>query len=156
MSVAATIRIQQADFDVAQEIAQLSQGRTDVKVYGVNGNAQALEDIKKGLMTATAWQDSYTEGSNMIKLLPEIVKAHRLLTEATDLNFVGNIEGVDIPRGTADVVVCASQFESYGMVNVEAMASGKPVVSTRQGGPSETVAGAGCGFSRELVKPPLP
>ncbi len=52
-----------------------SQGRTDVKVYGVNGNAQALEDIKKGLMTATAWQDSYTEGSNMIKLLPEIVKA---------------------------------------------------------------------------------
>ena len=52
-----------------------SQGRTDVKVYGVNGNAQALEDIKKGFMTATAWQDSFTEGSNMIKLLPEIVKA---------------------------------------------------------------------------------
>ena len=52
-----------------------SQNRTDVKVYGVNGNAQALEDVKKGLMTATAWQDSYTEGSNMIKLLPEIQKA---------------------------------------------------------------------------------
>ena len=30
MSVAATIRIQQADFDVAQEIAALSKGRTDV------------------------------------------------------------------------------------------------------------------------------
>lgn len=30
MSPAATIRIQQADFDVAQEIAQLSRGRTDV------------------------------------------------------------------------------------------------------------------------------
>ncbi len=52
-----------------------SQGRTDVKVYGVNGNAQALEDIKKGFMTATAWQDSFTEGANMITLLPEIVKA---------------------------------------------------------------------------------
>ncbi len=52
-----------------------AQNRTDVKVYGVNGNAQALEDIKKGFMTATAWQDSYTEGSNMVKLLPEIVKA---------------------------------------------------------------------------------
>ena len=46
-----------------------------MKVYGVNGNAQALENIKKGFMTATAWQDSYTEGHNMIKLLPEIVKA---------------------------------------------------------------------------------
>ncbi|MGA2492551.1 MAG: sugar ABC transporter substrate-binding protein [Roseiarcus sp.] len=52
-----------------------SQGRTDVKVYGVNGNAQALENITKGFMTATAWQDSYTEGSNMMKLLPEIIKA---------------------------------------------------------------------------------
>ena len=30
MSVSATIRIQQADFDVAQEIAALSKGRTDV------------------------------------------------------------------------------------------------------------------------------
>lgn len=52
-----------------------AQGRDDVKVYGVNGNAQALENIKNGFMTATAWQDSYTEGYNMIKLLPEIRKA---------------------------------------------------------------------------------
>jgi hypothetical protein len=26
-------------------------------------------------MTATAWQDSYTEGYNMVKMLDEIVKA---------------------------------------------------------------------------------
>ena len=52
-----------------------AQGRDDVKVYGVNGNAQALENIKNGFMTATAWQDSYTEGYNMIKMLPDIQKA---------------------------------------------------------------------------------
>jgi ribose transport system substrate-binding protein len=52
-----------------------AQGRDDVKVYGVNGNAQALENIRNGFMTATAWQDSYTEGFNMTKLLPEIQKA---------------------------------------------------------------------------------
>ena len=52
-----------------------AQARDDVKVYGVNGNAQALENIKNGFMTATAWQDSYTEGYNMIKMLPEIQKA---------------------------------------------------------------------------------
>lgn len=51
-----------------------AQGRDDVKVYGVNGNAQALENIKNGFMTATAWQDSYTEGYNMTKLLPDIQK----------------------------------------------------------------------------------
>jgi glycosyltransferase involved in cell wall biosynthesis len=50
----------------------------------------------------------------------------------------------------ADVVVCSSYFESYGMVNVEAMASGKPVVSTWRGGPSETVVHGETGF---LVDP---
>src|SRR5690606_18210714 len=46
----------------------------------------------------------------------------------------------------ADVIVCSSRFESYGMVNVEAMASAKPVVSTRRGGPSETVVDGETGF----------
>ncbi|MBC7479535.1 MAG: sugar ABC transporter substrate-binding protein [Pseudorhodobacter sp.] len=52
-----------------------SQNRTDVKVYGINGNAQALENIKNGFMTATAWQDSFSEGYNMVKMLDEIKKA---------------------------------------------------------------------------------
>ncbi|MGH6859535.1 MAG: sugar ABC transporter substrate-binding protein, partial [Phyllobacterium sp.] len=49
-----------------------SQGRDDVLVYGVNGNAQALENIKNGHMAATGWEDSYTEGFNMVKLLVDI------------------------------------------------------------------------------------
>jgi glycerol-3-phosphate acyltransferase PlsX len=36
-----------------------------------------------------------------------VIEAHRLLTQHTDINFVGNVEGTDIPRGTADVVVCS-------------------------------------------------
>ena len=52
-----------------------AQGRDDVLVYGINGNAQALENIKNGFMTATAWQDSYTEGYNMVKMLAEIKAA---------------------------------------------------------------------------------
>ncbi len=51
------------------------QGRTDVKVYGVNGNAQAIENIKEGYMTATAWEDSYSEGAAMVKLLSTIKAA---------------------------------------------------------------------------------
>lgn len=34
-----------------------------------------------------------------------VQESHRLL-KATDLNFIGNVEGKDLPRGTADVVVC--------------------------------------------------
>ena len=52
-----------------------AQNRTDVKVYGINGNAQALENIKNGFMTATAWQDSFSEGYNMVKMLDNIKKA---------------------------------------------------------------------------------
>jgi ribose transport system substrate-binding protein len=51
------------------------QGRDDVKVYGVNGNAQAIENIKSGHMDATAWEDSYTEGYRMVKMLKEIKAA---------------------------------------------------------------------------------
>ncbi|GAB4564879.1 MAG: phosphate acyltransferase PlsX [Haliangiales bacterium] len=36
-----------------------------------------------------------------------VVDAHALLMAHTELNFVGNIEGLDIPRGVADVVVCS-------------------------------------------------
>jgi ribose transport system substrate-binding protein len=49
-----------------------SQSRDDVAVYGVNGNAQALENIRNGHMTATAWQDSFSEGYSMVKLLADI------------------------------------------------------------------------------------
>lgn len=51
------------------------QSRDDVTVYGVNGNAQAIENIKNGHMTATAWEDSYTEGYQMVKLLKQIKAA---------------------------------------------------------------------------------
>jgi ribose transport system substrate-binding protein len=51
------------------------QGRDDVKVYGVNGNAQAIENIQNGHMTATAWEDSYAEGAGMVKILSNIKAA---------------------------------------------------------------------------------
>ncbi len=34
-----------------------------------------------------------------------VIAAHAALVETTELNFIGNIEGLDIPRGVADVVV---------------------------------------------------
>ena len=51
------------------------QGRDDVFVYGINGNAQALENIQKGYMTATAWQDSFTEGYKMLGIIEEAIAA---------------------------------------------------------------------------------
>ncbi len=76
-----------------------------------------------------------------------ILAAHQadpLLRER--LVYLGFRPDAERVMAAADVVVCSSQFESYGMVNVEAMASGKPVVSTRRGGPSETVADGETGY----------
>lgn len=41
----------------------------------MNGNAQAIENIQNGHMTATAWEDSYIEGERMVEMLDEIKKA---------------------------------------------------------------------------------
>jgi ribose transport system substrate-binding protein len=50
------------------------QARTDVKVYGENGNAQAMEALQRKLMNATAWQDSASEGVVMTHTLVEASK----------------------------------------------------------------------------------
>jgi len=45
-------------------------------------------------------------GSEPTKGTPAIVEAHARLRASSEVHFVGNIEGLDIPRGTVDVVVC--------------------------------------------------
>ncbi len=46
-----------------------------------------------------------SNGSEPGKGPATVVAAHARLVEATELNFIGNIEGLDIPRGVADVIV---------------------------------------------------
>jgi len=46
-----------------------------------------------------------TVGEEAGKGRPEVVEAHALLSEASGIDFVGNVEGRDLPAGAADVVV---------------------------------------------------
>ena len=56
-------------------ISTLKQmGRTDVKVYGQNGNADALQAILDGTMTATSWQRGYDEGIAAMEAIHEILE----------------------------------------------------------------------------------
>ena len=66
------------------------------------------------------------------------------------VQYLGFREDVEQVIGSADVVVCTSLFESFGRVNLEAMASGKPVVSTQVGGPAEIIQHGETGY---LVPP---
>lgn len=91
-------------------------------------------------------------GENTQTSADNTYKARILQTAQTDpllknrLKYLGFRPDVERVMAAADVIVCASHFESYGMVNIEAMASGKPVVSTNQGGPAETVVHGETGF----------
>ena len=55
------------------------------------------------------------------------------------LHYIGFRADIETVYAAADVFVCPSEFESYGKANLEAMACAAPVVSTRRGGPSETI-----------------
>ncbi|MCY4064048.1 MAG: glycosyltransferase family 4 protein [Chloroflexi bacterium] len=66
------------------------------------------------------------------------------------LHYLGFRRDVETVYAAADVFVCPSEFESYGIANLEAMSCGLPVVSTRRGGPSETIVDGVTGF---LVDP---
>jgi glycerol-3-phosphate acyltransferase PlsX len=83
--------------------ATLEVGADDLVMFALMGAAYARA-ISKNPRPRVAL---LSNGAEAGKGPPEIVEAHRLLTAATDINFVGNVEGVDIPRGTADVVVCS-------------------------------------------------
>jgi glycosyltransferase involved in cell wall biosynthesis len=69
------------------------------------------------------------------------------------VRFLGWVPDPERLLAASDVVVCASRFESFGMVLVEAMASGVPAVSTNVGGPAETIVDGETGY---LVPPGRP
>lgn len=83
------------------------QGRTDVKVYGQNGNAQAIEAIQKGRMTATAWQDSFSEGIKLVETLEEAINAGAAWTP----------KAVEVPA----VVVTKANVEEFVKAHPDAL-----------------------------------
>ncbi|MBX5482516.1 MAG: phosphate acyltransferase PlsX [Myxococcaceae bacterium] len=47
-----------------------------------------------------------SNGTEPQKGPPRVVEAHSRLRMMKGIKFIGNVEGVDIPKGTADVIVC--------------------------------------------------
>ncbi|TDW15625.1 glycosyltransferase family 4 protein [Kribbella kalugense] len=70
--------------------------------------------------------------------------------------FTGPLTGAELERAyaEADVLVLASQFETYGMVVTEALARGLPVVATNVGGVPEALGRAPDGSRPGLLVAP--
>jgi glycerol-3-phosphate acyltransferase PlsX len=73
----------------------------DLVVFAVMGSAYAAR-ISKNPKPRVAL---LSNGSEPGKGTRAVVEAHRRLAAVEHLEFIGNIEGMDIPKGTADVVV---------------------------------------------------
>ncbi|MFC4589545.1 glycosyltransferase [Sphaerisporangium corydalis] len=89
---------------------------------------------------------------------PEVARLRRVASEAGVLGrvrFVGRVAHEQVPAlmRSADVAVCVPWYEPFGMVALEAMACGLPVVASAVGGHCETVVGGVTGL---LVPPREP
>jgi glycosyltransferase involved in cell wall biosynthesis len=75
---------------------------------------------------------------------------------ADRVQFVGARTGADLDRsyGAADLVVLASRTETYGMVVIEALARGVPVIATDVGGVSEALGHGADGIRPGLLVAP--
>ncbi|GGW56595.1 glycosyltransferase [Streptomyces xantholiticus] len=86
---------------------------------------------------------------------PEVRRLRDLahgLGVADRVRFTGAVAGEDVAPllRSADVVLCPGDYEPFGIVPLEAMACGRPVVATAVGGQLDTVADPGTG---RLVPP---
>jgi glycerol-3-phosphate acyltransferase PlsX len=82
--------------------ATVEASADDLVAFGVMGASYA-RIISKNASPSVALLSNGTEAQ---KGPPRVVEAHEKLKGLAGIRFVGNVEGVDIPRGTADVVVC--------------------------------------------------
>ncbi len=71
---------------------------------------------------------------------------------ADRVRFLGGVDAERVPAllRSADVVLCPADYEPFGIVPLEAMACGRPVVASAVGGQLDTVADPATG----LLVPP--
>lgn len=70
--------------------------------------------------------------------LKNLVKALQI---ENNVEFLGRISEKELPKfyQEAKVVICSSTNEPFGIMPIEAMACGTPVIASRSGGPRETI-----------------
>ncbi len=135
--------------------ARAALGLTDEPIILFVGRVEPLKGIDI-LINAVAMLDSDVECQVVIVGGDEssghqVNKLHELAQQrgiAPRVRFVDAVDHEELPLyyNAADLCVVPSHYESFGLVAVEAMASGVPVVASRVGGLTGTVRDGETGY----------
>lgn len=100
----------------------------------------------RGLKVLIVGGGGQTEEEN--EELRRVVELHRELNLEEQVEFVGSKPQELLPLyySAADITIMPSHYESFGLVAVESMASGTPVIASNVGGLSYTVKDGETGF----------
>ncbi len=147
------------DREAARQAVGMSSDASNILFVGridpIKG-IDVLVDALSGLRTAL-WQTApphlwVVGGGTSDPGMPALIERARSLNVFDAISFVGSVPHTDLLPWyrAADVVAVPSFYESFGLVAVEAMASGTPVVASRAGGLAFTITDGVSGF---LVPP---
>jgi D-inositol-3-phosphate glycosyltransferase len=124
-----------------------------VERKGVDTVIEALVDLEDTeLLVAGGPDTAHLDDDQQVRRLREVAERHGV---ADRVSFLGQVLRADVPPllRSADVVVTVPWYEPFGIVPLEAMACGKPVVASAVGGLTDTVDP---GVTGELVPPRRP
>lgn len=136
-------------FREAQPISRKLLGISDKKAVLVIQVARFMyEKDQKTLLRALALLPEYYQGVFVGDgvLLEEHKRYAAALHLGTRVHFLGARGDVPALLKASDIVVMSSHFEGFGLVAVEGMATGKPVIASDVPGLAEVVSGAGLLF----------
>lgn len=98
--------------------ATVEANAEDLVAFAVMGAAYA-RIISKNQEPSVALLSNGVEAA---KGPPRVVEAHQRLKAMPGIKFVGNVEGVDIPKGTADVICCDGFVGNVSLKMLEGVA----------------------------------
>jgi len=140
-------RIFRKRFGLSDERIVLTIGRLE-EIKGFQYLIKAVPDILKHVPNAkiVIAGPEFNFGNKLRKLSNELgVKEH--------VTFMGPIDEEEKKQAlaSADVVVVPSLYEGFGIVILEAMAAGKPIVATKTGGALDMIENKGNGLLVEIA-----
>jgi D-inositol-3-phosphate glycosyltransferase len=103
---------------------------------------EAIEDVYVSIIGGDPWRDDLDDEMARLHSLRQELGIHELVT------FLGSKDQEKLPYyySAAEMVVMPSHYESFGLVALEAMACGTPVIASEVGGLAFLVKDGSTGF----------